>query len=127
MKLDRLLLDTHVFLWWRSDLRRLNQAAKDAISIAEVVFVSVVSAWEAAIKRSLGRLEMPDRFENGILDSGFEKLLLTFDHAEDVATLPHHHRDPFDRLLVIQATAENLTLVTHDQSIRPYDVRVLWT
>lgn len=122
----RLLLDTHVFLWWRSDVGRMREAARNGIAAAEAVFVSVASAWEAAIKISLGRLELPSRFETGVVDSGFAKLPITFAHAEAVATLPQHHRDPFDRLLVAQAASENLTLVTHDQKIGAYDVSILW-
>lgn len=127
MNLDRLLLDTHVFLWWRSRADRLERAAQRAIAEADLVFVSVASAWEAAIKRALGRLELPEPFAVGILDSGFEKLPISFGHTEGLIELPHHHRDPFDRLLIAQAKAENLTLVTHDTCMKPYDVPILWT
>lgn len=122
----RLLLDTHVFIWWRSDIGRMREAARQGIATAESVFVSAASAWESAIKISLGRLELPDRFETGVVDSGFEELLITFTHAEAVAALPYHHRDPFDRLLVAQAVSENLTLVTHDKQIGAYEVPILW-
>ena len=122
----RLLLDTHVFLWWRSEPARLPAPVKSSIASADIVFVSAVSAWEAAIKSSLGRLEIPDTIEAGVLASGFEKLLLTFAHAERVAGLPHHHRDPFDRMLIAQAQAEGLTLVTHDRLLEPYAVEILW-
>lgn len=122
----RLLLDTHVFLWWRGEPARLPATVRSSIATADVVFVSAVSAWEAAIKSSLGRLELPDTFEAGVLASRFEKLLLTFTHAERIAGLPHHHRDPFDRMLVAQAQAEGLTLVTHDRLLEPYDVEILW-
>ena len=123
----RLLLDTHVFLWWRSEPVRLDSKVRDSIATADLVFVSVASAWEAAIKVSLGRLELPDTIESGVLASGFEKLLITFSHAEHAASLPLHHRDPFDRMLVAQARAEGLTLVTHDRLLEPYDVQILWT
>ena len=121
-----LLLDTHVFLWWRGEPARLGSSVRSSIATAGIVFVSAVSAWEAAIKSSLGRLELPDTIEAGVLASGFEKLLITFSHAERVAGLPHHHRDPFDRMLVAQAQAEGLTLVTHDRLLEPYDVEILW-
>lgn len=126
MAASRLLLDTHVFLWWRSEPARLPAAVKSSIATADIVFVSAVSAWEAAIKSSLGRLEIPDTIEAGVLASGFEKLLLTFSHAERVAGLPHHHRDPFDRMLIAQAQAEGLAFVTHDRVLEPYDVEILW-
>jgi PIN domain nuclease of toxin-antitoxin system len=90
------------------------------------VFVSAASAWEAAIKASVGRLDLPDTIEAGVLASGFEKLLITFSHAEHAAGLPHHHRDPFDRMLIAQAQAEGLTLVTHDRLLEAYDVKILW-
>ncbi|HEX3131586.1 MAG TPA: type II toxin-antitoxin system VapC family toxin [Thermoanaerobaculia bacterium] len=123
----QLLLDTHVFLWWRGEPSRLSSEARTRSSNAAVVFVSVASAWETAIKASIGRLEIPESLESGVLDSGFEKLLISFSHAERVASLPLHHRDPFDRMLVAQAQAEGLTLVTHDRVLAPYDVEILWT
>ena len=121
-----LLLDTHIFLWWRGEPSRLTSTVRSRIATADLVFVSVASAWEAAIKRSLGRLELPDTMEAGVLASGFEKLLITFSHAERAAALPSHHRDPFDRMLVAQAQAEGLTLVTGDRLLEAYDVEILW-
>lgn len=123
----RLLLDTHVFLWWRADDKRLRAAARNAIAEAEIVFVSAASAWEAAIKAALGRLKIPDTVEAGVIDSGFEKLPINFSHAEGAARLPPHHNDPFDRMLIAQATAEGLTIVTHDRRLQPYEVEIMWT
>jgi len=125
--ISRLLLDTHVFLWWRADSPRLENAARQAIADAEVVFVSAATAWEAAIKASLGRLRIPESMEAGVADSGFEKLPITFAHAEAAAALPPLHSDPFDRMLVAQARSEGLVLVTHDRRMQPYDVPILWT
>ena len=122
---SRLLLDTHTFLWWRTDSRRLGESARDAIGLAEVVFVSVASAWEAAIKISLGRLRLPEPFEAGIDDSGFERLPVGFEHTEKIQRLPLHHRDPFDRMLIVQAVAERLTLVSSDAVFDSYDVPLL--
>jgi PIN domain nuclease of toxin-antitoxin system len=124
---SRLLLDTHVFLWWRSEPERLSADAREAIAEAEAVLVSAASAWEAAIKTGLGKLKLPATLESGVLDSGFERLVVTFAHAESVAALPPHHRDPFDRMLVAQAQVENLVLVTRDRQLEPYEVRILWT
>lgn len=121
-----LLLDTHVFLWWRTTSPHLGAEARKAIAQADAVFVSAASAWEAGIKQALGRLELPDRFEAGVEESGFEKLAVTFAHAERAGALPPHHRDPFDRMLVAQALEERLTLVTHDTRLEPYGVRFLW-
>jgi len=123
---NRLLLDTHVFLWWRSEPSRLPPMVRSRIATAEIVFVSAASAWEAGIKVALGNLEIPDTVEAGVLASGFEKLLITFSHAERAASLPRHHRDPFDRMLIAQAQAEGLTFVTHDRVLEPYDVEILW-
>jgi PIN domain nuclease of toxin-antitoxin system len=122
----RLLLDTHVFLWWSKEHRRLRGEVKSVIGEAEIAFVSVASAWEAAIKAGLGKLDIPEPFEQAVEQSGFSKLAIEFSHAAAVAGLPPHHRDPFDRMLVAQATVEGLTLVTHDPRFRPYRVPVLW-
>ncbi len=123
----RLLLDTHVFLWWRGEHRQLARVARNAIADAEIVFVSAATAWEVAIKVALGRLRIPDTVEAGVIDSGFEKLPIQFSHAETAARLPRHHNDPFDRMLVAQAQVEGLTLVTHDRRMEPYAVEILWT
>ena len=98
-----------------------------AIADADVVFVSAAAAWEAAIKASLGRLDLPDTVESGVEDSGFEKMQISFSHAEAAAALPPHHGDPFDRMLVAQAIFEGLTLVTHDRRLGAYEVSILWT
>jgi PIN domain nuclease of toxin-antitoxin system len=127
MAATRLLLDTHVFLWWRADSRMLNRAVRKAIAEAEIVFVSAASAWEAAIKVALGRLEIPASIEAGVVESGFEKLPVGFSHAEAAGALPRHHADPFDRMLVAQAKIEGLTLVTHDRRLAPYEIPILWT
>ena len=123
----RLLLDTHVFLWWRDDSRKLRANARHAIADAQIVFVSAATAWEAAIKAALGRLQIPDTIEAGVIESGFEKLPISFSHAESAAHLPSHHADPFDRMLVAQARAEGLTLVTHDRRLAAYAIEILWT
>ncbi len=122
-----LLLDTHVFLWWRANDPQLNAGAREAIATASIVFVSAASAWEAAIKIALGRLALPEPFSRGVDHSGFRRLAISFEHSEAAATLPHHHGDPFDRMLVAQAQLEGCTLVTHDQLLRSYDVATLWT
>lgn len=124
---DQLLLDTHAFLWWRENSSRLGNDARGHIASANVVFVSVASAWEAAIKIALGKLRLPESFEAGVVASRFDKLPIDFSHADAVATLPRHHDDPFDRMLIVQAMAERLTLVTHDRRFAPYGIDVVWT
>ncbi|HWO90141.1 MAG TPA: type II toxin-antitoxin system VapC family toxin [Gemmatimonadales bacterium] len=121
-----LLLDTHVVLWWRENSPRLGQEARNAIARADLVYVSAASAWEVAIKIRLGKLRIPGSFAEAVDDSGFSRLPIDFSHAELVATLPNHHSDPFDRMLVAQARAAGLTLVTHDRRFEPYRVPVLW-
>lgn len=123
---DQLLLDTHAFIWWRENHPRLSADARRRIASASIVFVSVASAWEAAIKVALGKLKLPQSFEAGVIASRFDKLPITFRHAEVVATLPHHHSDPFDRMLVAQALSERLTLVSHDRRLAPYAVDLIW-
>ncbi len=122
-----LLLDTHAFLWWLADDRRLKHAARMAIAEAPVVYISSVSAWEAGIKAALGRLTLLAPFHEDVSACGFEELPITMAHAERAGGLPPHHKDPFDRMLIAQATTESLSLVTHDRSFEPYGVKVLWT
>lgn len=125
MKVGKLLLDTHVFLWWRADDPRLGAPARAAIAEADVVFVSAATAWEVAIKSALGRLRIPGTVAEGVAESGFERLPIDFAHAEAAGALPPLHRDPFDRLLVAQARVEDLVLVTRDERLAAYDVKVL--
>jgi PIN domain nuclease of toxin-antitoxin system len=121
-----LLLDTHIVLWWRADDERLGADARRAIAETEGVFVSAASAWEVAIKLALRKIRIPEPFARGVESSGFARLPITFEHAERVAALPVHHRDPFDRLLIAQAQEERLTIVTADRAFAKYAVDVLW-
>jgi PIN domain nuclease of toxin-antitoxin system len=121
----RLLLDTHVVLWWLDDDKRLSAAARDEIVVAEEVRVSAATVWEIAIKRALGRLEVPDDYLDHVERTRFRPLPITFQHAESAGALPRHHDDPFDRMLVAQARAEHLTLVTADRRLGDYGVAVL--
>ena len=119
-----LLLDTHVLIWW-DEGRRLAAGARRAIGEADAVYVSAASAWEIAIKVALGRLRPTRTVEQAATESGFFELPVTFRHAELVAALPGHHRDPFDRLLIAQAEAERLTLVTRDPVFRRYSAATI--
>ena len=119
---SRLLLDTHAFIWWRSAPARLGPAARQAIAEAESVYVSMASAWETAIKVSIGKLRFDARFEDGIAESGFRPLPIAFRHLDRLAALPYLHRDPFDRMLIAQALADGLTIVTADRRIARYEV-----
>lgn len=123
----RLILDTHAFLWWRQDSRRLKRTVRRAIGAADVVIFSAVCAWEIAIKIGLGKLRVDLPLEDLFNAQGFSKLPLRDAHALALASLPFHHRDPFDRMLIAQAQAEDLTVVTHDLRFEPYPVQILWT
>jgi PIN domain nuclease of toxin-antitoxin system len=119
-----LLLDTHILIWW-DEGRRIAAEARRAIEEADTVYVSAVSAWEVAIKTGLGRLRPTRTVEQAASESGFLELPITFRHAEQVTALPPHHRDPFDRMLVAQAAAEELILVTRDPIFGRYGVSVI--
>jgi len=123
----RLLLDTHILLWWLDDAPSLPAAARAAISdVTSEVFVSVATAWEIAIKQALGKLDFPiSRMAEILVEAGCLSLPVHLDHAVTAAGLPPHHGDPFDRMLVAQAQREGLTIVTVDPMIRRYAVAVL--
>ena len=124
--MQRLLLDTHVFIWWLSNASRMDKLAYDGIANPRnEVLVSAITAWEITVKRAKGRIAAPDNLGTLVTERGFTHLPLTFEHAEHAGNLPMHHRDPFDRFLVAQARSEDLTLVTRDARIRLYDVRTL--
>lgn len=124
---DRLLLDTHVFLWWKEDNPKLALAAREAIATATIVYVSAASAWEVAIKSALGRIRLPASFSEGVAQSGFIELPIQFTHAAAIELLPRHHSDPFDRMIIAQSKVEKLVVVSHDRAIEPYGIPVIWT
>ncbi len=124
----KLLLDTHLVLWWMAgEPSRIGEKALAALgSDGRDPIVSAVTVWEAAIKRGLGKLEAPGDLLAQLKRAEVELLPIAARHADLVASLPLHHRDPFDRLLVAQATVEGLALVSDDESLRRYDVEVVW-
>lgn len=120
------LLDTHIFLWWLNDDSRLPNAARDVISHgSNTVYLSSVSVAEMAIKSSNGKLQMPVSIAEATNNEEFEPLPFTAKHAVALETLPWHHRDPFDRMLIAQAQIDNLTFITVDVRCRQYEVKVL--
>ena len=124
--MPRLLLDTHVLLWALEDSQALSVDARQSIAdTRNEVFVSAVSIWEMAIKRSLGKLRAPDNLADTVQEAGFAALPITLAHAEQAGMLPPHHGDPFDRMLVAQALAEGLVVVTDDAMISKYGVRTV--
>ena len=123
----KLILDTHVLLWWLADDERLNREARRAIATAHVVWVSVAAGLEASIKMAKGRLRLPEPFRMTVAADDFKELPLTLRHAEELARLPRFHGDPFDRILVAQARVEDATIVSHDRDLEPYGVPMIWT
>jgi PIN domain nuclease of toxin-antitoxin system len=123
----RLLLDTHAALWWLSGDERLGgQALAELEDDANEVLLSAAVVWEVAIKRSLGKLEAPDDFAATVLRADVRGLPVSIAHASAVERLPWHHRDPFDRLLVAQATIEGAAVVSRDERLRAYGVPLVW-
>ena len=120
----RLLLDSHAALWWLAD-RQLGDGCRELITEADEVFVSPVTPWELGIERARGKLDYPDGLVEELEATGFRELPITTRHAARAADLPDHHRDPFDRMLIAQAEAEQLTLVTADDRLAVYGIDIL--
>jgi PIN domain nuclease of toxin-antitoxin system len=121
----RLLLDTHVVLWWLMDDPTLDADIKTIIDEEPDVFVSPATLWEITIKQAAGKIRAPDDLAERILDAEMDELPIRSAHAITAGRLPPIHRDPFDRMLIAQARHERLTLVTRDKEIHKYDVAVL--
>lgn len=127
----KVILDTHVFLWWIVDDPRLSPRARQVLSQPKnELLLSAASGWEMAIKVGLGKLKIPAPIDRFIIDqlniNGISVLPIDLRHALHVAALPKLHRDPFDRLLIAQAQLERIPIVSGDSQIRQYDVEVIW-
>ncbi len=127
----RALLDTHAFLWWISDDRRLSDRAREIIADGRnELFFSAASGWEISIKAGLGRLEVPEDLPRFIADqlsrNAIQVLSIHLSHALHTRVLPDHHRDPFDRILVSQAILEDIPFLSADPRISQYPVEVVW-
>ena len=127
----RVLLDTHAFLWWISDSPRLSALAREVMSDSNnVLYFSVASGWEIAIKAQLGRLQLPNDLGSFIPEqlaaNNMTVLPVQLHHALHVSTLSRYHRDPFDRILIAQSQVESLPLVTVDAKISRYAVDIIW-
>jgi PIN domain nuclease of toxin-antitoxin system len=127
----RVLMDTHAFLWWVEDAPTLTRKARTVIANpANECLLSLASCWELAIKLSLGKVRLPAAIERFVPEhlaaNAFRQLAIDFRHIAKVATLPFHHRDPFDRLLAAQALEEDCPIVSADGIFRKYGVKRIW-
>jgi PIN domain nuclease of toxin-antitoxin system len=127
----KLLLDTHTFLWWITDDPQLSTKARELIGDGHnILYWSAASSWEVSIKYALGRMPLPEAPEQflpaEIEKNRLESLPIIDAHAFQAGQLPHHHRDPFDRMLVAQAQVESLALLSNDQQLNHYNVEIRW-
>ncbi len=129
--MTRYLLDTHTFIWWVNGSPKLSPAANKAMSSLEnECYLSLVSTWEMAIKISLGKLKLATslkRFITGnMVANDFKMLPIDFSHINKIASLPFHHRDPFDRLLVAQSMTEKMPIISADTTLGAYSIERVW-
>jgi PIN domain nuclease of toxin-antitoxin system len=127
----QVLLDTHTCLWWVTNNPQLSRTVRDIISDSDnTIYLSVASMWEIIIKANLGKLPLPappaEFIRSCLGQNQFESLAIELSHVLKVDTLPDHHRDPFDRILIAQAQAENIPILTIDHLIVQYPVQVIW-
>ncbi len=122
----QLLIDTHVLLWWLLGAPQHSAAADRTLrSPQHEKIVSVASLWEIRIKQSIGKLTVPENFRAILSSEPLTILPVLADHADALGALPHHHRDPFDRMLIAQAQFEGLSLVTRDNRFDPYGISIV--
>ena len=127
----KILIDTHCWLWGLASPSRLNEKARQLMENGGVaIYLSAASSWEIAIKMSLGKLSLPEPpkkyVPKRLTDQGIRALPVEHAHALQVSTLPDHHKDPFDRILVAQAQIEKMCILTADEQITRYDVETIW-
>lgn len=123
----RLLIDSHVFLWWGAGSSALAASARNAIADpANDVIVSIATLWELAIKSALPKLPLPDDLETMVTEQGFSVLSIAFDHIRRFGMLPLHHRDPFDRMIIAQALTDGIPIATADRRFAAYGVQIVW-
>lgn len=122
----KFLLDTHTLIWWLANDVTLSQTAKTVIANPDnLIFVSAASAWEIAIKKQIGKLNIPDDLETQIEKQDFQPLPITISHAAYIEKLPLHHKDPFDRIIIAQAICEKMKIITRDKKFDAYQVDVV--
>jgi PIN domain nuclease of toxin-antitoxin system len=122
----KLLLDTHILIWWLSEVSRLSPTEIDLITDPDnFIFVSAATAWEIAVKKMIGKLESPDDLPAALAANNFLELPITIEHSQKLYQLPLHHNDPFDRIMIAQAISEDLTFMTRDAKIALYDIKTI--
>ncbi len=123
----RLLIDSHAFLWWGEDSPALGSAARSAIADpVNEALISVAALWELTIKASSGKLTLPADLETMAATLGFSVLSINFMHLRRLGLLPRVHRDPFDRMMIAQALAEGIPIITGDRAFAAYGVQTVW-
>jgi PIN domain nuclease of toxin-antitoxin system len=123
----RLLLDSHTFIWWATGSSSLGVGARDLIADpGSAMAISTAALWELTIKCASGKLVLPDALEDMVLGEGLSILPIEFDHLRRLETLPRHHRDPFDRMMIAQALTEGIPVATRDRIFSAYGVQVVW-
>lgn len=118
------LLDTHILIWALDQTDKIPLRYRPLLAQEEMCAVSIISIWEIAIKKGLGKLQIRDGVADFVRRTGVEILPVTISHIDVYETLPHHHRDPFDRMLIAQAMSENLQIMTVDRNFPLYDITV---
>ena len=122
----KLLLDTHIILWWLTQDRKLSQTELTIITDPDnLIFVSAATAWEIAVKKMIGKLSAPDDLSAALAANDFLKLPISIEHTQKLYQLPLHHHDPFVRMLIVQAMSEDLTLMTRDAKIALYGIKII--
>lgn len=127
----RVLIDTHVFIWWTSDYKNLSLSVYNLLcDLNTEVFLSIVSIWEMQIKLSLGKIQfktpLPQLIENEVKRNKIQLLPIGLSHIYALSDLPNYHRDPFDRLLIAQAKSEKLVIISIDEKFDGYEIERLW-
>lgn len=123
---NRFLLDTHVFIWWMKQDKRLKKEISSILSDPEnYIYLSIATVLEIVIKKTIGKLKVPHDWKVTLKESNFLLLPITLEYAYKLESLPLHHRDPFDRLLIAQSIVENTALITGDKKIWKYNVPIL--
>ncbi len=124
--MKRLLLDSHIFLWWLEDHQSLGKKVRENIcNYRNQIYISAATTWEISIKQALGKLNAPEELDNIVDEERFIKLPISLYHGQIAGRLPPLHRDPFDRMLIAQAQAEGLILVTNDSTIKEYNIQTM--